>query len=71
MFERSTVKAPLGRNKRKVLALDPSADLQHVIAEGYYVVIHRPGSVKTFRLDEAGGIVEHWEVRQPPDPPKS
>jgi ATP-dependent Clp protease ATP-binding subunit ClpC len=62
---------PLERNKRTVMALHRSPDVQHVIAEGNYVVVHRPGSVKIFRLDAAGAIVEHWEVPQPPDPSKS
>ncbi len=68
---KTALEDPLERNKRTVMALDSSADVQHVIAEGNYVVFHRPGSVRIFRLDEAGAIVEHWEVPQPPDPPKS
>jgi ATP-dependent Clp protease ATP-binding subunit ClpC len=62
---------PLERNKRAVMTLYSSADVQHIIAEGNLVMVHRPESVKIFRLDDAGMIVEHWEVAQPPDPPKS
>jgi predicted SnoaL-like aldol condensation-catalyzing enzyme len=68
---KTALEDPLERNKRTVTALDQSADVQQVIAEGNYVVVHRPTSVKIFRLDESGMIVEHWEVPQPPDPPKS